>query len=114
MPTKSTEMMNLPKNQQLSLGDALEIVPYFDESSKIPLTILIEAWKEAKEIVPNAEGNLVKLLRSKLTDEARCIIENHYNNFKLISWVWNFCHWLHYRRITSRVSDKVHCRQVSS
>ena len=43
MPTKSTEMMNLPKNQQLSLGDALEIVPYFDESSKIPLTILIEA-----------------------------------------------------------------------
>ena len=24
------------------------------------------------------------------------------NNFKLISWVWNFCHCLHYRRITSR------------
>ena len=34
--------------------------------------------------------------------------------FKLISWVWNFCHCLHYRRITSRVSDRIRCRQVSS
>ena len=36
------------------------------------------------------------------------------NNFKLISWVWNFCHCLHYRRITSRVSDRIRCLQVSS
>ena len=33
---------------------------------------------------------------------------------KIISWVWNFCHCLHYRRITSRVSDRIRCRQVSS
>ena len=34
-------------------------------------------------------------------------------HFKLISWVWNFCHCLHYRRITSRVSDRIRCRKVS-
>ena len=66
-----TEIMNLPTNQQVSLRDALEIVPYFDGSSKKPLKIFIEACKEAKEMVLNAEANLVKLLRSKLTDEAR-------------------------------------------
>ena len=74
-------MINLPTNQQVSLRDALEIVPYFDGSSKVPLTIFIEACKEAKEMVPIAEGNLVKLFRSKLTGEARrFIIGNYYNN----------------------------------
>ena len=34
-------------------------------------------------MVPNAEGNLVKLLRSKLTGEARrYIIGNYYNNLE--------------------------------
>ena len=34
-------------------------------------------------MVPNAEGNLVKLLRSKLTGEARrFIIGNYYNNLE--------------------------------
>ena len=34
-------------------------------------------------MVPNAEGNLVKLLRSKLTAEARrCIIWNYFNNLE--------------------------------
>ena len=76
-------MINLPKNQRVSLRDALEIVPYFDGSSNLPLPIFIEACKEAKEMLPNAEGNLVKLLRSKLTGEARrCIIGNYYNNLE--------------------------------
>ena len=76
-------MMNLPTNQQVSLRDVLEIVPCFDGSSKVPLTLFIKACKEAKEIVPNAEENLVKLLRSKLTEEARrCIIGNYYNNLE--------------------------------
>ena len=80
LPTQPTEM-NLPTNQQVSLRDALEIVPYFDGSNKVPLTIFIEACKEAKEMVPNAEANLIKLLRSKLTGEARrCISGNYYNN----------------------------------
>ena len=43
--------------------------------------MFIEACKEAKEMVPNAEAYLVKLLRSKLTEEStRCIIGNYYNN----------------------------------
>ena len=75
--------MNLTTNQQVSLRDALEIVPYFDGSSKVPLTIFIEACKEAKEMIPNAEANLVKLLRSKLIGEARrCIIGIYYNNLE--------------------------------
>ena len=58
-------------------------MPYFDGSSKVPLTIFIEACKEAKEMVPNAEANLVKLLRSRFTVEARrYIIGNYYNNLE--------------------------------
>ena len=76
-------MMNLRKNQQVSLRNTSEIVQYFDESSKLPLTIFIEACKEAKEMIRNADGNLVKLLRSKLTGEARrCIIRNYYHNLE--------------------------------
>ena len=83
LPIQSIKMTNLPTNQQVSIRDALAIVPYFDGSSKIPLTIFIEACKEAKEIVLNAEANLVTLLRSKLTGEARrCIIGNDYNNLE--------------------------------
>ena len=47
----------------MSLRDALETASYFDGSSKVPLPIFIEAYKEAKEMVQNAEGNLV--LRGK-------------------------------------------------
>ena len=83
LPIQPIEMINLPTNQQVSLRDSLETVPYFDGSSKVPLTIFIEGCKEAKEMVPNAEANLVKLLRSKLTGEAsRCIIGNYYNNLE--------------------------------
>ena len=75
--------MNLPTNQQVSLRDASGIVPYFDGPSKVPLTIFIKACKEAKEMIPNAEGNLVTSLRNKLTGEARrCIIGNYYNNLE--------------------------------
>ena len=73
--------MNLSTNQQVSLRDALKVVPYLDGSSKVPLTIFIEAFTEAKKMVPNGEANLVKLLRSKIRGEARrCIIGNNYNN----------------------------------
>ena len=75
--------MNSPTNQQVSLRDSLEIVPYFDGSSKVLLIIFIEPCKEAKEMVPNAEANLVKLLRSKLTGEARrSIIGSYYSNLE--------------------------------
>ena len=76
-------MTNSPTNQLVSLRDDLEIVPYFYGSSKVPLTIFIEACKEAKEMVPIAEASLVKLLRRKLTGEAkRCIIGNYYNDLE--------------------------------
>ena len=39
LPMQSIEMMNLPTNQQVSLRDSLEIVLYFDGSSKVPLTL---------------------------------------------------------------------------
>ena len=61
--------MNLPTNQQVSPRDALEIVPYFDGSSKVPLTLFIETCKEAKEMVPNAEANLVKSKEANLREE---------------------------------------------
>ena len=48
LPIQSANMTDLQTNQQASLRDALEIVPYFDGSSKVPLTIFIEACKEAK------------------------------------------------------------------
>ena len=41
LPIQSTEMMNLSTNQQVSLRNALEILPYFDGSSKVSLT---EEW----------------------------------------------------------------------
>ena len=83
LPIQPTKMMNLLTNQQVSLRDALEIVAYFDGSSKVLLTIFIEACKKSKEMVPNAEGNLVRSLRSKLTREARrCIIGKYYNNLE--------------------------------
>ena len=44
------------------------------------------------------------ILPKKIVD----IIPNILHN--LISWVWNFGHCLHYRRITSRVSDRIRCR----
>ena len=33
------------------------------------------------------------------------------NNFKSDGWVRHFCHYLHYRRIISRVSDKIRYRK---
>ena len=49
----------------MSLRNALEVVPYFEGSSKVPLSVFIAACKKAKEMVPNAEENLVKLPRSE-------------------------------------------------
>ena len=43
---------------------------------------------------------------------SRCL--KHIIIIKLGSWVRNFCHCLHYRKITSRVSDRIRCRQLSS
>ena len=43
--------MNIPNNQQVSLRDALEIVPIFDGRS-VPLVHFIEGCGEAKQMLP--------------------------------------------------------------
>ena len=48
LPIQPIETINLPTNQQVSLRDASEIVPYLDGSSKVLLTIFIEACKPKK------------------------------------------------------------------
>ena len=49
LPIQPIEMMNLPTNQQVSLRDALEIVPYFDGSSKVPHTFLLRLAGKPKK-----------------------------------------------------------------
>ena len=61
--------MNIPHNQQVSLRNALEIVPIFDGRS-VPLLHFIGGCEEAKQMlqpIPAVEQNLVKMIRSKIT-----------------------------------------------
>lgn len=61
----------LQLNQTVSLKDAAEVVPAFD-GKNIPLGQFLEGCSEAKDMVaPAAENNLVKLIRSKISGEAR-------------------------------------------
>ena len=65
--------MPIPNNQQVPLRDGLEIVPQFD-GKNIPLSVFIEGCFEAKSMLPNdliVEENLTKLIRSKISGEAR-------------------------------------------
>ena len=67
-PTTSTEIMAA---QTIPLKDALTVVPEYN-GENIPLSVFLEGCDEAKEMVTNEnEANLVKLIRSKLTGEAR-------------------------------------------
>ena len=67
-PTTSTEIMAA---QTIPLKDALTVVPEYN-GENIPLSVFLEGCDEAKEMITNEnEANLVKLIRSKLTGEAR-------------------------------------------
>ena len=70
-PIINNEMV-VPNNQQVSLRDALEVVPLFD-GSNIPLSHFIDGCYEVKAIlpIPAAQENLARLMRSKLSGEAR-------------------------------------------
>ena len=59
-----------PNSPQVSLRDALEVVPLFDECN-IPSSNFIEGRYEAKAMLPTlaAQENLARLLRSKLSGE---------------------------------------------
>ena len=72
--------MAIPVNQTVSLKDAVKIVPEFD-GSNISLGQFLEGCSDAKNMVEaGAEGNLVKLIRSKIFDEARqAIVDQTFN-----------------------------------
>ena len=80
-PIINKEMV-LPNSQELSLRDALQVVPLFD-GSNIPLLHFIKGFYEAKVMLPTpaAQKNLARLLRSKLSGEAiNCIFGSTHNN----------------------------------
>ena len=58
----------IPNSQQVSLRDALGVVPLFD-GSNLPLSHFIEGCMEAKVMPPTpaAHENLARLLRGKLS-----------------------------------------------
>ena len=70
----------IPNSQQVSLRDALEEVLLFD-GSNIPLSHFIEGCTTAKAMLPTpaAQENFARLLRGKLSGEARkCIFGSTY------------------------------------
>ena len=72
---------------------------FISASRRMHLTLNLQAW-HYRNI------NYYNIYISSFT--------RYYLSIKLISWVRNFCHCPHYQRITSRVSDRIRCRQVSS
>ena len=70
----------IPNSQQVSLSDALKVVPLFD-GSNVPLSQFIKGSMEAKAMlpIPAAQENLARLSRGKLSGEARkCIFRSTY------------------------------------
>ena len=70
----------IPNSRRVSLCDALEVVPLFD-GSNLPLSHFIDGCMEAKAMLPKpvAQENLARLLRGKLTGEARkCMFGSTY------------------------------------
>ena len=70
----------IPNSQQVSLREALEVVPLFD-GNNLPLSHFIEGCMEVKAMLPTpaAQENLARLLRVNLSGEAiKCIFgSNH-------------------------------------
>lgn len=65
--------MQIPYNSQVSLRDALEVVPLFD-GKNISLGSFIEGCEEAKQMLSQSdlvEEKLIKMIRGNLTGEAR-------------------------------------------
>ncbi|XP_051159283.1 uncharacterized protein LOC127281218 isoform X2 [Leptopilina boulardi] len=80
--------MALNANQTVSLTDALKAVPEFN-GTNIPINIFLRGCSEAKSMVAAAaEGNLVKLIRTKIYGEAQETIIGQ--NFETIEALGNF------------------------
>ena len=72
----SEEIAPDPPRQGIKIRDAVEFVPMFD-GHNIPLNEFIEACNEAKSMVDTAsENGLVRLIRTRITGEARRTILN--------------------------------------
>ena len=70
----------IPNSQHLSLRDGLEVAPFFD-GSNVPFSHFIEGCMEEKAMRPTAaaQENLARLLRGKLSGDARkCIFGSTY------------------------------------
>ena len=72
----SEEMAPVPPGQGIKIRDTVEFVPMFNDHN-ISLNEFIEACNEAKSIVDAAsENGLVRLIRTRITGEARRTILN--------------------------------------
>lgn len=73
---RSVATANTMAAQNVKIKDAVTFIPNFD-GHNIPLSEFIEAVNEAKEMVSKeSEANLVKLIRTKITGEARRTMVN--------------------------------------
>ena len=78
----------MAQNPFATLKYAVEAVPFFD-GSNIPLSYFIEGCEEAKSMLPReAEGQFVKILRTRIVGEARRTIQE--NDFETVSQLTAF------------------------
>ena len=74
--------------QVVSLRDAISVIPEFN-GKNIPLCQFLEGCDEAKEMIgPESEANLARLVRSKITGEARQAISGQ--TFNTINSIKDF------------------------
>ena len=88
-PAPPVQQINLPNHNQLvSLKDALRCVPEF-KGEPGTFRLFQEGCEEARAMIDNnAEGNFVRLLRSKITEEARRSMKGQ--NFNTINELINY------------------------
>ena len=71
-----------------TLKYAVEAVSFFD-GQNIPITYFMEGCEEAKSILPpEAESQFTKIMRTRIVDEARRIIQDQ--NFDIMGQLINF------------------------
>ena len=81
MSTNNPQVINIANNQEISLRDALEVLPIFTREN-ISLDQFIKGCREASDMLPaRTEQNSTKLIKTKIKGEARiCITRGQYNN----------------------------------
>lgn len=84
-PQMSTFNSTLDKVRNLSIKDAIEIIPVFN-GSDISLSTFIEGCRDAAQILPQGcEGDILKLIKLRLSGEAlKCMNGRSYDNIDQI------------------------------